>query len=260
VSETRSTVTRAMVLLSLVFMTGCAGLIPPELVHRMHMKPLVPEGRGDYYVDLEDSSLVFSIEGALIKVRHLNDQELDQDFPPLWDGKHINPYTSGEVSPDIGYTPPIFTVFRVTVTNSTYSKIEFDPAQAIVLTDAGERLTFYDASRGSDSPNNFRKYYRVELGISGQEKSLALERMGTVYKTAYHRARPVFRGDTHSGLVAFDPLSQDVREITLTINDFVLSFDANNNPQQTVDCEFRFAVEQQIKPATLEEESPNGDP
>ena len=49
-SETRSTVTGAMVLLSLVLLTGCAGLIPPEFVHRMHMKPLVPEGRGDYYV------------------------------------------------------------------------------------------------------------------------------------------------------------------------------------------------------------------
>ncbi len=257
-SETRSTVTGAMVLLSLVLLTGCAGLIPPEFVHRMHMKPMVPEGRGDYYVDLEDSSLVFSVEGALINVKHLNDQELDLDFPPLWDGKHINPYTSGEVNPDIGYTPPIFTVFRVTVTNSTYSKIEFDPAQAIVLTDVGERLTFYDASRGSASPNNFRKYYRVELGISGQEKNLALERMGTVYKTAYHRARPVFRGDTHSGLIAFDPLSPDVREITLTFNDFVLSFDANDNPQETVDCEFRFSVGQQITPA-LEEESPNGD-
>jgi hypothetical protein len=258
VSETRRTAIGAMVLLSLVLLTGCAGLIPPEFVHRMHMKPLVPEGRGDYYVDLEDSSLVFSVEGALIKVKHLDDQELDLDFPPLWDGKHINPYTSGDVNPDIGYTPPIFTVFRVTVTNSTYSKIEFDPAQAIVLTDVGERLTFYDASRGSDSPNNFRKYYKVELGISGREKNLALERMGTVYKTAYHRARPVFRGDTHSGLVAFDPLSLDVREITLTFNDFVLSFDANNNPQDTVDFEFRFSVDQQIKPA-LEEESPNGD-
>jgi hypothetical protein len=258
VSETRRTAIGAMVLLSLVLLTGCAGLIPPEFVHRMHMKPLVPEGRGDYYVDLEDSSLVFSVEGALIKVKHLDDQELDLDFPPLWDGKHINPYTSGDVNPDIGYTPPIFTVFRVTVTNSTYSKIEFDPAQAIVLTDVGERLTFYDASRGSDSPNNFRKYYKVELGISGREKNLALERMGTVYKTAYHRARPVFRGDTHSGLVAFDPLSLDVREITLTFNDFVLSFDANNNPQETVDFEFRFSVDQQIKPA-LEEESPNGD-
>jgi hypothetical protein len=258
VSETRRTAIGAMVLLSLVLLTGCAGLIPPEFVHRMHMKPLVPEGRGDYYVDLEDSSLVFSVEGALIKVKHLDDQELDLDFPPLWDGKHINPYTSGDVNPDIGYTPPIFTVFRVTVTNSTYSKIEFDPAQAIVLTDVGERLTFYDASRGSDSPNNFRKYYKVELGISGREKNLALERMGTVYKTAYHRARPVFRGDTHSGLVAFDPLSLDVREIILTFNDFVLSFDANNNPQETVDFEFRFSVDQQIKPA-LEEESPNGD-
>ena len=190
-------------------------------------------------------------------MKHLTDRHLDEEFPPLWDGKHINPYTSGEVDPDIGYAPHFFTVFRVTVTNSTYSKIEFDPAGAVVHTDAGERLTFYDASRGSDSPNNFRKYYRVELGISGQEKNLALERMGTVYKTAYHRARPVFRGDTHSGLIAFDPVSKDVGEITLSISDFVLSFDANDNPQETVDCEFRFKVDQQIIEPPPEDESPS---
>jgi len=249
--------TGALALLSVTLLAGCAGLIPPELEHRMHMEPLVPEGRGDYYVDLEDSSFVFSVEGALIKVEYLNDQELDDEFPPLWDGKHINPYTSGEADPEIGYAPPIFTVFRVTVVNSTYAKIEFDPARAIVHTDAGERLTFYDASRGSDSPNNFRKYYRVELGISGIEKSLALERMGTVYKTAYHRHRPVFRGDTHSGLVAFDPLADDVREITLRISDFILSFDASNNPQETVDCEFRFVVDQKVIEPVPGEESPS---
>lgn len=253
-SETRRAGTRALALSLMAVLVGCAGLIPPDLEHRMHLEPLLPEGRGDYYVDLEDSSVVFSVEGALIKVRHLNDQELDAEFPPLWDGKHINPYTSGEVDPDIGYVRPIFAVFRVTVINSTYAKIEFDPARAIVLTDAGERLTFYDASRGSDSPNNFRKYYRVELGISGIEKNLALERMGTVYKTAYHRQRPVFRGDRHSGLVAFDALAEDVRGITLSIRDFVLSFDANDNPERTVDCEFRFRVDQQIVEPVVDDE------
>lgn len=258
-SEIRRVATSTLALFLIACAVGCAslaGLIPPDLEHRMYMEPLVPEGRGDYYVDYEDSSFVFSIEGALIKVKHLNDQELDAEFPPLWDGKHINPYTSGEADPELGYAPPVFTVFRVTVVNSTYSKIEFDPAKALVLTDEGERLTFYDASRGSNSPNNFRKYYKVELGISGIEKNLALERMGTVYKTAYHRERPVFRGDEHSGLVAFDALPGEAREITLRISDFVLSFDANNNPEETVDCEFRFRVDQQIVEPVRDGEAP----
>jgi hypothetical protein len=230
----------------MAFTIGCAGLIPPDLEYRMHMDPLLPEGRGDYYVDSDDSSVVFSVEGALIKVEHLRDQELNAEFPSLWDGKHINPYTSGEEDADRGFIAPIFTVFRVTVINITYSKIEFDPANAVLLTDGDEELTFYDASRESDSPNNFRKYYKVELGISGNEKTLALERMGMVYKTAYHRHRPVFRGAQHSGLLSFDALPESAREITLKIGGFVLSFDANGNPERTVDCEFRFKVEQGI--------------
>ena len=227
-----------------VIFAGCAGLIPPDLEYQVKLDPLLPEGRGDYFVDHDDGSVVFSVEGALIKVKHLNDQELNTEFQPLWDGKHINPYTSGEEDPGLGYISPIFTVFKVTVVNKTYSKIEFDPANALLVTDDGDEFTFYDASRKSDSANHFRKYYKVELGISGNEKTLALERMGIVYKTAYHRNRPVFRGDQHYGFIAFDPVPEDVREITLKINDFVLSFDANDIPERTVDCEFRFRLEQ----------------
>ena len=233
-------------ILGSLFSVGCAGLIPPDFEYRVELDPLLPEGRGDYFVDHDDGSVVFSVEGALIKVKPWSDQELNAEIQPLWDGKHVNPYTSGEENPELGYTPPIFSVFKVTVVNKTYSKIEFDPANALLFTDAGDQFTFYDASRKSDSPNNFRKYYKVELGISGNEKTLALERMGVVYKTAYHRHRPVFRGDQHSGFLAFDPVPQDVNEITLKINAFVLSFDANDQPERTVDCEFRFKVEQGV--------------
>ena len=42
---------------------GCGGLLPPELVYDLHVDPILPEGRGDYTIDLEDSAMVFSHEG-----------------------------------------------------------------------------------------------------------------------------------------------------------------------------------------------------
>ena len=53
---------------------GCAGLIPQELRQDTHMKPVLPEGRGDFTIDLVDSSTVFSKEGLLIRVRHMTAQ------------------------------------------------------------------------------------------------------------------------------------------------------------------------------------------
>jgi len=243
-STSRKLVQTVLLLVVMGTLFGCAGLIPTEMQYRVGLEPILPEGRGDYFVDPDDSSAVFSIEGALIKVKHLPDQILNEMYPPLWDGKHINPYASGEKDLEKGYIPPIFTVFEVTVINKTYAKIEFDPGHMTLITDEGKECTFYDAERESASPNNFRKYYKVELGISGNEKQLALERMGLVYKTAYHRERPVFRGVEHSGFVTFDPLPENTKEITLRIENFVLSFDASGNPEKTTNCEFRFKVNQ----------------
>ena len=105
---------------------------------------------------------------------------------------------------DLGYVPPIFMVFDVTVVNKTYSKIEFDPAKTRITTDTGRTLRYYDPGRageGVDPPggNRFSTYYQTERGRSGIDKDINLERMGLIYKTAFHRFRPVFRGDERSG-------------------------------------------------------------
>ena len=231
------------------FALGCAGLIPPKLKYQMQMEPLLPEGRGDYYIDLEDSSLVFSKEGALIKIKHVTDDQLNQQFPVLFDGRHVNPYTHEMKDPDKGYIPPRFTVFQVTVINMTYAKIEFDPVKSILITDTGENLRYYDPGRKGTNPlggNTFSEYYRTELGISGNEKELNLERMGVVYKTVYHRHRPIFKESQFTGFLVFDTLPERNQEIAVKINEFVLSFDASGNPENTVDVEFRFKVDQGV--------------
>ena len=236
-------------LLLLLAGIGCAGLIPATVTYRVHMDPLLPEGRGDYYVDPEDSSVVFSKEGVLIAIRHLTDDELNEQYPPLYDGRRVNPYTHDERDREKRYVPPRFTVFQVTITNKAYAKVEFDPAKAVLTTDRGEEFRYYDAGREGANPlggNTFTKYYKTELGISGYDKELNLERMGIVYKTVYHRRRPVFKDSQRSGKLVFDPLAEDTREIVLRLNEFVLSFDASGNPERTIDIEYRFRVEQGV--------------
>ena len=239
----------AAALVALGALWGCSGLIPVDMVYRVDMAPLLPEGRGDYYIDPEDSAMVFSKEGALIKVKPLSDDELNRRHPRLFDGRHVNPYTYEEKDLEKWYIPPRFAVFEVTVTNKTYAKIQFDPARARLFTDKGEEFRYYDPGRAGEGVdplggNRFSEYYQTEMGRSGVEKELNLERMGVIYKTAFHRFRSVFRGDERSGLVSFDPLGEDVGAVRLAIEDFVLSFDADGKPESTVDVEFRFRVEQ----------------
>lgn len=227
---------------------GCAGLIPQTLRHDTHMKPVLPEGRGDFTIDLVDSSTVFSKEGLLIRVRYLTDAELNERFPPLFDGRQVNPYTREEKDPELGYVLPRFTVFELTITNNTYAKVELDPARAVMIS-AGETYRYYDPGREGAvvlGGNSFTKYYKMELGTSGNEREINLERMGIIYKTVYHRGRPIFRGDTRSGLLVFDPLPEENDELLLSIREFVLSFDASDNPEETIDVEFRFDVDHQI--------------
>jgi hypothetical protein len=239
----------ALMALSLVALSwGCAGLVPPELEYRVHMEPDLPEGRGDIYVDLEDSATVFSKEGLLIRVRHLTDEELNDRFPPLFDGRNVNPYTRDEKDPELGYVLPRFTVFEVSVTNNTYAKVELDPAKT-VLESAGETYRYYDPGREGAvvlGGNSFSKYYKMELGTSGNEREVNLERMGIIYKTVYHRDRPIFRGDTRTGMIVFDPLPPENDHLTLKVNEFVLSFDASGNPEETIDVEFDFVVDQGV--------------
>ena len=226
---------------------GCGNLIPPELKYVVHMKALLPEGRGDFTIDLEDSAQVFSKEGLVVRMRPMTDEELNRRFPPLFDGRHVNPYTHDKKDPQKGYVPPRFALFEVTVVNNTYAKVEFDPANAVMTADTGEAFRYYDPGREGAVPegcNSFTKYYKTELGISGFEKELALERMGVVYKSIYHRNRPVFRGEQRTGMLVFDPLASDSKEVLLRVNRFVLSFDASGNPESTVDIDFRFKVDQ----------------
>ena len=230
---------------------GCAGLIPEHRKYQVHAAPVLPEGRENIHVDLEDSSVVFSKEGAIIKVRLLSDDELNERFPEAMDGRFVNPYSYRDEDPNLGYVPARFTVFDVTVINETYAKILFDPAKAMLITDKREQFRYYDGGREAADllgGNSFNRYYRLATGRSGNEVKLNMERRGLINRTVYHRGRPVFKGDRLTGLVVFAPLTENTRQIRLAINEFVFAFDAHGNPEESVDVEFVFDIEQRVVP------------
>ena len=72
--------------------------------------------------------------------------------------------------------------------------------------------------------NKFSAYYQAERGRSGLDKDINLERMGMIYKTAFHHLSAGFRGDKRSGKLAFAIISQDVKSVTLSVQDFILAF------------------------------------
>ena len=238
-----------LILVAGIVAGGCAGLIPTQIRYQVHAEPVLPEGRGNVHIDIEDSSVVFSKEGAIIRVRLLSDDELNERFPRAMDGRFVNPYSYREEDPNLGYIPPRFTVFDVTVINETYAKILFDPAKAVLITDKREQFRYYDGGREAADllgGNSFNRYYRLATGRSGNELKLNMERRGLINRTVYHRHRPVFKGDRLTGLLVFDPLTENTRQIHLVINEFAVAFDAHGNPEESVDVEFVFDIEQRI--------------
>ena len=156
-------------------------------------------------------------------------------------------------TPALGYVPPRFTVFDVTVVNETYAKILFDPAKAVLITDKREEFRYYDGGREAADllgGNSFNRYYGLESGRSGNELKLNMERRGLINKTVYHRQRFVFKGDRRTGLLVFDPLTANTRQIRLLVKEFVLAFDANGNPEEMVDVEFVFDIDQRVVEAS----------
>ena len=239
----------AAIVLSAIILSGIGcGLIPPNLRYVVRMEP--DKGMLSdqiYYVDPEDSSLVFRKPGVTVKVRYLTDDLLNEEYADLtYREPNLNPYTYGTWRDmDLGYTPERFTVFQVTVHNVGYGKVMLDPAQAILTTDRGNRLRYYDVLK-REAKNSLEEYYRARTGPSGNEEYWYQERMGTVRASLYRRDKPVFKGQSCSGKLVFDPLHREVKEIKLLLREFVLRFDATGTPVETIDIEYRFIVDQRI--------------
>ena len=228
--------------IGLLLLSGCSVLIPPKILYRTYLTPIAEQGASGQYATDESEAITYSMEGLRIKVEYMTDEALNAMFPE--DSKRgrfsTNPYTYGNwVDPVLGYTPNRFTVFRVTVINDTYAKVLLDPLKVLLYTDRGEVLHAYGIP--SSSPHkSFERYYRAIRGQSGNEFYRLDLRMGHVRSTAYLEDQKVFKGESYSGLLTFDPLDPEVKTVRLELRDFVLAFDAFDKPIKTITIPFIF--------------------
>jgi hypothetical protein len=231
--------------LGLALLAGCLRL-PPDLAYQVLVTPEELQAPA-YYLDPQDSSAVFEQEGFRLKVRLLSDAQLNQEYARYtFREPNLNPFTYGrDRDLDLGYTPPRFTVLQVTVFNQGFPKVQLDPARISLRTDRGEVLEYWDVLK-RDARNSFEAYYMDRRGQGGNEEYYYSQRLGVVREALFRRHTWVYKGDTYTGKVVFAPLHPQVREVVVRVQDIVLRVDAFDRPKETVEAEFRFAVEQKV--------------
>ena len=225
----------------LLLLGGCF-LTPPAIFYNSYLVPQSVQSSSDSYIVEEDGVVTYSLPGLRIRVEYMTDEALNREFPDdSYRGRFsTNPYTYGNwIDPVLGYIPNRFTVFRITVSNDTYAKVLLDPLTAVLRTDLGEALHSFGIP--SYSPHeSFERYYRSIRGQSGNEFYRFDTRMGNVRSSAYLEDTRVFKGESYSGMLAFSPLDEEVTRVQLTLEDFVLKFDASGQPLETMDILFEF--------------------
>ena len=235
----------ALMTAALSALTGCLTLTPIQAVRVVELTPAqVHEDDDNYQFDAIDSSVVYAREGLRVRVEHLTDAELEAEIP----GEE-NPYTyHDEVDVSLGHVPVRFTVFQVTVNNPTFDKVLLPPEKTVLMTDRGQVMRPYALSRAEahGAPRNFETYWLSRGVQSGNEQKLYLERMGILRGTVYHENSFVFKGNSYTGKIVFDPLPPGTRSVTLHITDMVLEFGLFDVPETTTDLSFGFTVQDQI--------------
>lgn len=238
------------VLLSVLFIlpllmvaSGCF-LYPPEIRYNASLVPNLDEKDATKTIDKDTGGVIFDIGGSSVVVRPVPEAELNSLFPEeSKQGKYsTNPFTYGNwIDPDLGYTPNRFTVFSVTILNRVFPKMRLDPREAYIITDTGEVLHSFTVNVASARyGKSFENYYRSILGQSGNDFYRYEMRLGMVRGKNYGLEEDIFRGDSYTGLIAFDALRPEIKRIQIVFNKVVYRFDAFNRPSDTVDVQINF--------------------
>ena len=228
----------ALAAMLLTGLAACITLTPIRAIHRVDLSP--DATAGDYRIDPVDDSVVFAKEGLQVRVRHLDDSELNTQYPGA-----ENPLTyQGEVDPRLGYVPTRFTVFQISINNPTFDKVLLPPERAELVTDRGAVMRPYQLTRAEarGDPRNFETYWLSRGVQSGNMQKLYLERMGILRGAVYHRGSFVFKGNSYSGKLVFDPLPPGTERVTLRLDKFVLEFGIYDIPKEQIGLDFEFTV------------------
>jgi len=224
----RKIVISFMLALPVLLAVSCF-IYPPEIRYSSYLVPNLSGVDPAFSIDEETGTFIYDIGGSGIEVKCMYENELNDMFPEESSQGYYstNPYTYGNwVNPDLGYTPNRFTVFSVSVINRSFAKMRLDPVEAVLVTDLGETFHSYTVSiAASKFGNSFENYYKSILGQSGNEYYRYEMRLGMVRGKNYGLDELIFRGDSYTGLIAFNPLRPEVKRVRLTLNDVVYRFD-----------------------------------
>jgi hypothetical protein len=235
---------RAAWLLALLALSGCALLFPPRFERVARLVPRADQGTERH--GIRDASVSYEGEGFRLEVEYMTDARLNEMFAAeSAQGRYsTNPYTyANQLDPSLGYVPARFTVFRVYVHNLGLARLELRPLRCQLMTDRGdETLEPYGIQTGS-AAKSLESYYRSLKGSSGNDHYLFTQRMAIVRTNSFLSGEPIYRGESYGGFIVFDPLDDDVGEVTLEIRDLVVRFNAYDKPLQTTGVAFSFGQE-----------------
>ncbi len=233
-------------------MAGCtsfSSLMPQS--HKEYyiaVDPMLPEG-DEFYIDPIDSSVVWSQEGLQVKVKFYDDKMLDAEYDPRW-----TPYTlTGVEVPGYDYTPPLWTVFEVTIINRTRERVELDPTKVYLRLDNGGRLLCRQGvGRWYDKDEYYDYSYLKWGGSDGNTQYHAsLDRNPIWNRSEFKREKPVRKGGKYTGKLTFPPLPEGTRAFALEINDFILAFDrfevGYGNPVEFTSMKYDFEVDHGVR-------------
>ncbi len=237
----------------IILLTGCDStyhyiVFPPERIDYV----LIPDSglvkknldTTEYIISADKKSISFDKKDFKIEIKYMSDYQLNKfEFPEQSiNGIYsTNPFTYGNwIDPTLGYTPNRFTVFKVTIYNYSASKINFNPENAFLDTERGDKFYCYGREEKTSKYQSLEAYFKKKKGSSGVDDDVYESRMGIIRRTVHTLGKPIFRSDVKDGLIVFEPLPDDAGKIKLTIKDFILGYDENNEASEFTTLSFYF--------------------
>ena len=214
-------------------------LLFSECAYRLVPGPFMPLDESEQMSEMkvsDDGTITFIRDRLEVGMRPMTDEELNRQFASFSQSgeKSTNPYTYGNWKKRGTKTPPKrFTVFELKVKNYTYPKMRIDPSK-ITLTSQNHRKYL---PLSLQALNEY--YYPYVLGYAGNAYRRFEERKDLLQKTLFS-GDILFSGQSAEGFVVFPDLHDDVRQITVSIEDIEVRYDAWGTPVETMNLTFKF--------------------
>lgn len=212
-------------------------LVPDEQLLSLQSDP-------KYKLSADKQSIIYDAKDYKIEIKYMTDYQLNTfEFPDQSQSAQFstNPFTYGNwVDPDLGYTPHRFSAFKVSIYNYAGGKINYDPEYTYLWTDRGDELFCYGREEKNSRYQSLEAYFKKRKGTSGIDDDVFESRMGIIRRIVHYLGKPVFRGDVRDGLIVFDPLADEVENVKITMKDFILGYDENNQASEFTTLNFYF--------------------